>query len=161
MCIIIRCMFETYSHCNMLLPVTIKSMESSRIMIIMLEGKRCLKIRTFMKAAVSVGTNMSVVRSYPALIYWNNKTTHRAMNFVSVYLAYSMLALTVLTLSSLILCQKPKLKEVLPHIEHVSVQHAVIAVMKTSKKFFIHVGKLCFPVCDFVYHAEHTLNFRC
>ena len=79
----------------------------------------------------------------------------------TVSLPYSMLALTVLTLSSLILCEKPKLKEILAHTEHVSVQHAVIAVMNTSKKFFIHLGKHCFPICDFVYHAEHTLNFRC
>jgi len=61
-------MFETCSICNMLLPVTIKSMKSSKLMIIMLDGKRRLKIRTFMKAALSVGTNISVVRSYPALI---------------------------------------------------------------------------------------------
>jgi len=53
----------------MLLPVTIKSMKSSKIMIIMLEGKRRLKIHTFMKVAPSVGTNISVIRSYPALIY--------------------------------------------------------------------------------------------
>jgi len=62
-------MFETCNICNMLLPVTIKSMKSSKIMIIMLEGKRRLKIHTFMKVAPSVGTNISVIRSYPALIY--------------------------------------------------------------------------------------------
>jgi hypothetical protein len=44
-------------------------MKSSKIMIVMLEGKRCLKIRTSVKAALSVGTNISVFRSYPALIY--------------------------------------------------------------------------------------------
>jgi hypothetical protein len=41
-------------------------------------------------------------------------------------------------------CEKPILKKILLRVEHVSVQHALIAVMKTGKKLLTHLGILYF-----------------